>query len=185
MKQVLLLDNYDSFTYNLKHYISNLGYNVITIRNDEYDLDVSNFSHIVLSPGPGLPKDAGVMMQLLKLADSKIPVFGVCLGMQAIAEYLGGQLYNQSIVKHGVSEEITVIEDSVLFENLNKELQVGLYHSWAVNDSGEYKVTALSKSNTVMALENSKSKFYGVQFHPESVMTKKGEIILENFLKLN
>lgn len=185
MKQVLLLDNYDSFTYNLKHYISNLGYHVVTVRNDECDIDVSRFSHIVLSPGPGLPKDAGAMMKLLKLVDSKVPVFGVCLGMQAIAEYLGGQLYNQSIVKHGVSEEIDVIRDSILFKNLRSELEVGLYHSWAVDDAGEYKVIARSKYNVIMAIENTERKFYGVQFHPESIMTKEGEMILENFLKLN
>lgn len=185
MKQVLLLDNYDSFSYNLEHYISNLGYEVVTVRNDEFDMDISNISQIVLSPGPGLPKDAGSMMRLLELVESKIPVLGVCLGMQAIAEFLEGKLYNQSIVKHGVSEVIRVIEDSILFERLGKELEVGLYHSWAVDDSGKYKITALSNSNVIMALENSESKFYGVQFHPESIMTKEGEMILKNFLKLS
>lgn len=185
MKQVLLLDNYDSFTYNLKHYISNLGYDVITVRNDEFDLDISDISHVILSPGPGLPKDAGVMMKLLELVDSKIPVLGVCLGMQAIAQYLRGHLYNQSTVKHGVSEKINVTKDSILFDGLGKEIEVGLYHSWAVDDSGQYNITAVSNSNVIMAIEKPENKFYGVQFHPESVMTKEGKEILKNFLKLN
>lgn len=183
MKQVLLLDNYDSFTYNLKHYISNLGYDVEVIRNDCLDIDISKYSHVVLSPGPGLPADAGVLMDLIQKVDSRIPILGVCLGMQAIAEYLGGSLYNQIQVKHGVSEKIFLDKVS-FFNSLGREIEVGLYHSWAVNESGEFEVIARSEIGVVMAIQNNSRKMYGVQFHPESVMTQNGSEILENFLML-
>lgn len=183
LKHVLLLDNYDSFTYNLKHYILSLGCAVTVVRNDEFNLDFSPFSHIVLSPGPGLPKEAGVLMDVLKFADGKIPVLGVCLGMQGMAEYLGGKLYNQTEVKHGISE-VVLVENSPLFLGVNSEFEVGLYHSWAVDNSGDYKVIGRSKSQVIMSIENRYRKMYGVQFHPESIMTQNGKEILQNFLKM-
>lgn len=183
MKQVLLLDNYDSFTYNLKHYISSLGFEVKVYRNNVSEVNLTDFSHVVLSPGPGLPKDAGIMMDLIEELDSKIPILGVCLGMQAIAEYLGGELYNQSIVKHGVSESITVSK-SRLFMGVPNQFNVGLYHSWAVKGEGDYVVTGKSSLGTVMSIENQERKLYGVQFHPESVMTEYGQEILGNFLTM-
>ena len=183
LKRILILDNYDSFTYNLKHYFSSLGCDVTVVFNDELDVDLSNFSHIVISPGPGLPSDTKVLFDVLKTVDGKIPVLGVCLGMQAICEFLGGEIYNQSIVKHGVSELINT-EPCALFDSIERTFEVGLYHSWAVNDFGDYVVTAKSDSDVVMAIENKDRKMYGVQFHPESIMTQNGKAILLNFLKL-
>lgn len=151
-------------------------------RNNESISGIDMYDKIILSPGPGLPREAGCMMELLRQVDSHIPVLGVCLGMQAIAECCGGNLYNQKEVKHGVSEPIDC-EPSVLFEDLPKELNVGLYHSWAVAEQGDFNVTARSKSGIVMAIENAQRKMYGVQFHPESVMTPNGKDMLRNFLR--
>lgn len=183
LKRLLLLDNYDSFTYNLKHYFSSLGCEVSVVRNDEFNMDFSSYTHVVLSPGPGLPKDAGSLMELLKKIEGKTPVLGICLGMQAIGEHLNGKLYNQLEVKHGVSEMINC-ENTILFTGMKSKFKVGLYHSWAIDESGDYAITAKSKSGIVMAIENSDLKMYGLQFHPESVLTDYGMKILNNFLKL-
>lgn len=183
MKQILLLDNYDSFTFNLQHYLLSLGVKVDVVRNDEEIDNLSKYDGIVISPGPGLPKEAGSLMQVLSKVHGKVPVFGVCLGMQAMCEFLGGELYNQQHVKHGVQELIDV-ESGVLFKDIDSEIKVGLYHSWAIDDSGDYKVLARSKSGVIMAIENEFSKFYGVQFHPESIMTTDGMKIVKNFIDL-
>ncbi len=185
MKQILLFDNYDSFTFNLKHYLEALNVEVTVVRNDEPLGDILCYDAIVLSPGPGLPKDAGNLKQLVFLAKKRVPLFGVCLGMQAIAEEYGWELYNQKVVKHGVSEVIKV-KDSVLFKDLEKEeIEVGLYHSWAVNPKNDLlQISALSKNGTVMAIENSEDKIFGVQFHPESILTPSGKRILTNFLQM-
>ena len=182
MQQILLIDNFDSFTYNLEHYLIGLGVHVHVVRNNAVIVNLSDYDKIILSPGPGLPKEAGSMMDILDRADGKIPVLGVCLGMQAIAEYLGGEIYNQEIVKHGVQEEIEC-DDSVLFSGMPKRMKVGLYHSWAVRNHSNYTVTAKSESGKLMGIENADRKLYGVQFHPESVMTPNGMDILKNFLK--
>lgn len=184
LKRILLLDNYDSFTYNLKHYLSSLGNEVTVVRNDEFDFDFSNYTHVVLSPGPGLPKDAGVLMDVIDAVNGKIPVLGVCLGMQAIGQYLGGELYNQNTVKHGVSEVVNAT-DSFLFANMLGEMKVGLYHSWAINDRGDYRVIATSGSGVIMGIENREKKLVGVQFHPESIMTENGKQLLLNFLQMD
>ena len=184
MQRLLLLDNYDSFTFNLEHYLTGLGVQVEVVKNDALDIDPLAYDGIVLSPGPGLPQDAGRMNELLSLAESKIPVLGVCLGMQAIAEFLGGELYNLPNVKHGIQETVQLLK-SPLFEKLPEKIEVGLYHSWAVlEQSGDFQVTALSESGVAMALSNNDRKLYGVQFHPESVMTPLGKTILENFIRL-
>ena len=183
MKQILLLDNYDSFTFNLQHYLISFGVEVDVIRNDAKIDDMSRYHGIVISAGPGLPEDAGALMDVLSFAQGKVPVLGVCLGMQGMCEFLGGELYNQPVVKHGVQEAIQ-IDSGVLFDGLDSEINVGLYHSWAADDSGEYKVVARSKSNVVMAIEDVDSKFYGVQFHPESIMTVSGKSIIKNFIDL-
>ena len=144
---------------------------------------IVGFDKIIISPGPGLPKDAGNIMDIIASVAGKIPVLGVCLGMQAIAEYLGGSLFNQSIVKHGVEEEIN-LTNHPLFDNLSDRINVGLYHSWAVSGNGDYRTIATSDSGTIMAIVNEEQKMYGVQFHPESVMTPNGAQILQNFLEL-
>ena len=182
MKRILLLDNYDSFTFNLAHYIEAFNVEVEIIRNDVKIKDFSRFSHCILSPGPGLPKEAGGMMSVIQTLDSKIPILGICLGMQAIGEFLNGTLYNQKEVKHGVSEKV-FLQGSELFKGLNVEINVGLYHSWALSEDGRFKVTAKSSSDVLMAIENVERKMYGVQFHPESIMTDNGKLILGNFLR--
>ena len=140
---------------------------------------------IVLSPGPGLPKDSTGMMKCLELAAGKIPILGVCLGMQALVEHTGGSLYNQQKVKHGIQEHIEKLIDSNLLKNLPKRFLVGLYHSWAVKlqEESEFIVTAKSATDVIMVIESTKRKLYGVQFHPESIMTPEGKKILKNFLE--
>ncbi len=184
MKQILLFDNYDSFTFNLKHYLEALDVKVVVVRNDEKINDIFQFDGIVLSPGPGLPKNAGYLMELISQVKTKIPILGVCLGMQAIAETYGWELYNQDAVKHGVSGEIE-IKGGNLFKDVPRCIKVGLYHSWAVKKGeGELEITAFSKNKTVMAIENSRDKVYGVQFHPESILTTEGLHILSNFIDI-
>lgn len=182
MQQILLLDNFDSFTYNLAHYLVGLGAQVHVIRNNNAIPSLSKYDKVVLSPGPGLPGEAGCMMELLKQAECRLPVLGVCLGMQAIALHLGGEIYNQEVVKHGLQETIQC-RDSVLFSGMENQMEVGLYHSWAVKEHSAYQVTAKSASGILMGIENVDRKLYGVQFHPESVMTPNGMNILKNFLE--
>jgi anthranilate synthase component 2 len=135
-----------------------------------------------LSPGPGLPDEAGDLMSFLADSAGRIPIFGVCLGMQAMAIYLGGELYNQESVKHGV--QITVdCTESVLFGH--SSIEVGLYHSWAIREGGDYVVTAKSKDNVIMAIENMDRLMFGVQFHPESIMTPEGFQIIRKFINLS
>ncbi len=184
MQQILLLDNFDSFTYNLKHYLMDLEAQVHVVRNNIEISSLSKYDKIIFSPGPGLPKEAGYMMDLLQEAEGSVPVLGVCLGMQAIALHLGGDIYNQENVKHGVQENV-LCEDSILFNGIPSLIQVGLYHSWAVKEHSNYSITARSDSDVIMAMENTERKLYGVQFHPESIMTPNGKNILENFLNLS
>ncbi|MCJ8291948.1 MAG: aminodeoxychorismate/anthranilate synthase component II [Crocinitomicaceae bacterium] len=183
MQQILLIDNFDSFTYNVKHYLTSLGAQVQVVRNNVEILNLSDYDKIVLSPGPGLPADAGRVMSLIGEIGGKVPVLGVCLGMQAISLHLGGEIFNQENVKHGVQESVSC-GDSELFSGLPSEIEVGLYHSWAVKEHSNYSVTARSASGAIMAIENTEQKLYGVQFHPESIMTPNGMEILENFLRL-
>lgn len=184
MQRILLLDNYDSFTYNLSHYIVGEGARVDVLLNDEIDcstLDV--YDKVVLSPGPGLPKDSGKLMEVIQKSVGIRPILGVCLGMQGIVEHLGGELYNQSTVKHGVSEIIN-LQESQLFTGLETEIEVGLYHSWAVKETGDFDIVASSRNNIVMAIQNEEKALYGVQFHPESILTPNGKEIIRNFLQL-
>lgn len=185
--KILLIDNFDSFTFNLSHYLEGLGAVVNVIRENEYHqkhlLDVDK---IILSPGPGLPQDSTGMMQCITDSIDKIPILGVCLGMQALAEYTGGKLYNQKVVKHGLQEYISKKGESKLLQDLPSRFQVGLYHSWAIElqDTSDFKAIAVSASGVLMAMEAEKRKLFGVQFHPESIMTPEGKTILKNFLAL-
>jgi anthranilate synthase component 2 len=154
----------------------------VRYNDDITAIDFSIFDAVVLSPGPGLPKTSGQLISFLKNTLGKLPILGVCLGMQALAEQLGGSLYNQNLVKHGLQERITLVE-TTLFEGMGRHMEVGLYHSWAVRDDGNYAVTALSKSGVIMGIENKKMQAYGVQFHPESIMTPRGIEVIQNFLK--
>ena len=193
--KILVLDNYDSFTYNLVQYITELtgdtppsdrdGLSVF--RNDEISLeDVAAYDAIVLSPGPGLPSEAGIMPELIKKYASTKHIFGVCLGLQAIGEAFGGSLYNLSKVYHGVATMIQVTDNQeLIFQNIPREILVGRYHSWAVkseNLPSELKITATADNGkTIMAMSHREYNVRGVQFHPESIMTDYGKQILKNF----
>jgi len=187
--KILVLDNYDSFTYNLVQILKQqTNYQVDVARNDEITLDeISPYQKILLSPGPGIPDEAGIMKEVINKYASSKSILGVCLGMQAIAEVFNGKLYNMNKVYHGIESDIKVIDtEETLFKNLPKELTVGRYHSWAV-DAGslphELEVTATDQEGIIMALRHKKFDVKGVQFHPESVMTPYGKNMLANWLQ--
>jgi anthranilate synthase component II len=180
---VLLLDNFDSFTYNLYDYISELGYEVEVVRNDALDLPtLDKYSHIIISPGPGLPRDAGCAMQVIEQSVGRIPILGVCLGMQALGLHFGEHLYNLEQVRHGIQTTCKQMNSEVLFHGLPENFNVGLYHSWALEIKGnQLKPVAISAEGVIMAIESLENKCFGVQFHPESIMTPFGKQILRNF----
>jgi anthranilate synthase component 2 len=185
---ILVFDNYDSFTYNLVHAVKKLGYsNVEVHRNDQISLEeIARFDKIILSPGPGVPSESGILLDVIKTYAPMKPILGVCLGEQAIAEAFGGRLINLPNVHHGVSSEVDIIEDDILFKGLDKKLEVGRYHSWAVQKEGLpecLKVTAIDEEGMIMALSHREYDVRGVQFHPESVLTPKGEEMLKNWLE--
>lgn len=186
--KVLVLDNYDSFTYNLVQYIQEiLAQKVDVFRNDEISLDqVEDYDFIILSPGPGLPKDAGIMPALIKRYASTKSILGVCLGHQAIGEAFGGQLENLASVFHGVETPVQVtVDDEILFQDMPKEFQAGRYHSWVVSQDAfpqDLEVTAEAENGIIMAMRHKTYDIKGVQFHPESIMTKHGKKMLSNLL---
>ena len=185
--KILVIDNYDSFTYNLVHYLEDLDCEVTVYRNDEFDIDeISHFDKILLSPGPGIPDEAGLLKAVIaKYAPTK-SILGVCLGQQAIGEVFGGTLSNLDKVYHGVSSMVkTSVNDELLFEGLGNEFEVGRYHSWVVDaDLPEVlEATSFDENGQVMSLRHKTFDVRGVQFHPESVLTPNGKKILENWLK--
>ena len=185
--KILVLDNYDSFTYNLVQYITEImGETPSVFRNDEISLDaVEAYDAIVLSPGPGLPSQAGIMLELIKRYAPTKHIFGVCLGLQAIGEAFGGSLYNLSKVYHGVATMIQVTDSQeLIFQNIPREILVGRYHSWAVvkeDFPADLKITAVDAEGAIMALAHRTYNVRAVQFHPESVMTDYGKQMLKNF----
>ncbi len=187
--KILVLDNYDSFTYNLVQYITEIvGETPSVFRNDQISLDdVAAYDAIILSPGPGLPSEAGIMPELIKRYAPTKAIFGVCLGLQAIGEAFGGTLYNLTKVYHGVSTSIQVIDNQALvFKNVPQNIVVGRYHSWAVvrdNFPSELRITALDTEGVIMALAHQTYNVHAVQFHPESIMTDYGKQMLRNFLE--
>ena len=185
--KILLFDNYDSFTYNLVHVIKSLGYeNVDVYRNDKIELSqISQYDKIILSPGPGLPSEAGLLMQLIKEYADKKSILGVCLGHQAIAEHFGATLENIPTVFHGVQTAIKIIDDNNIFAGLPNEILAGRYHSWIVSKSNfpeEIEIIAEDNAGAIMALKHKKYDLHGVQFHPESILTPDGAKIIQNFL---
>lgn len=186
--KVLLVDNFDSFSFNLVHYLEKLDAEVVVQTNVSVQIDdLTAYDKIVLSPGPGLPRESGKLMEVItKAIELKIPLLGVCLGMQAIALHFGDELYNQQILKHGCAEKLTQNGVNVLFQNLPKEFNVGLYHSWAVklNENSPLISTAYSESDVLMAVEHENLPVYAVQFHPESILSEYGLEVIENFLVL-
>lgn len=184
--KILVIDNFDSFTFNLVHYLEGLNAEVFVMRNDAIDFDFAETcDKIVLSPGPGLPNEAGNLMSFIAEFYEKKPILGVCLGMQALAIHFGDELYNLGEIKHGISEKINLLGNSILFNKLQATFNVGLYHSWAVklNKTSPLKEVAMSENQVLMAIEHRDFPLFGVQFHPESILSEFGKEILENFLK--
>lgn len=187
MKKLLVLDNYDSFTYNLVHLIekvSDLSFDVI--RNDKISIEkINQYDKILLSPGPGLPKDAGIMPELIKQYGTSKSILGVCLGLQAIAEAYEGTLENLTTVFHGLATPIHVISEDLIFNNCPKTFTVGRYHSWVVNPKTlpeELHITSIDEQGNIMALKHNTHDVRGVQFHPESILSEHGETMIKNWL---
>ncbi len=184
--KTVIIDNYDSFTYNLSHLLREAGAEVTVLRNDTFRLpDLEPFDKIVLSPGPGIPEEAGLLMDVIRTYAGHKPMLGVCLGHQAIGEAFGARLTNLSEVFHGVQTPCLLTGDDYLFEGLPRQLAVGRYHSWVVSTEGLpdcLTVTALSQEGQIMALRHRHYDIHGIQFHPESVLTPDGRRIVENFL---
>ena len=185
--KLLVLDNYDSFTYNLVQLIektSDIEYEVC--KNDKITLEkVNEFDKILLSPGPGIPVNAGIMNDLIRMYASKKSILGVCLGLQAIGEVFGAKLINLDTVYHGIASEIEIIAEDPLFDHCPKKFTAGRYHSWAVDYqsiTGDLLVTALDAEKCVMALRHKQYDVKGVQFHPESILTEYGEQIIKNWI---
>ncbi len=186
-KTVLVIDNYDSFTYNLVHLINELGYEAIVWRNDKFMLDeVAAFDKILLSPGPGLPEEAGLLLDVIRKYAPTKSILGVCLGQQAIAEVFGGNLLNLGRPMHGIATPITILDKNErLFKDCPDQITVGRYHSWVVdpaNIPASLNVTAIDGDRQIMALRHKEFDVCGVQFHPESVLTPSGKQMMKNWL---
>ncbi|RRQ45984.1 anthranilate synthase component II [Chryseobacterium sp. SC28] len=184
--KILVFDNYDSFTYNLVQIIEQIvGEKVDVFRNDQIALeDIEKYDKIILSPGPGIPEEAGILLDVIKKYAPTKSIFGVCLGQQAIAEAFGGSLINLSEIYHGVATESKQIKEHHIFKNLPKIIEVGRYHSWAVNPEDfpeELEITSVDRSGMIMSLKHKTYDVHAVQYHPESILTPNGRQILENF----
>jgi anthranilate synthase component 2 len=185
--KILVFDNYDSFTYNLVHLVEKITHKKVDVyRNDQIPLEkIKEYDKIILSPGPGIPSEAGLLLDVIKEYAPTKSILGVCLGHQAIGEVFGGELENLSSVFHGVATSCQISTDNVLFKGLPEEIEVGRYHSWVVKEEGfpeELEITARDSNNYIMGLQHKKYDVKGVQFHPESVLTPDGEKILRNWL---
>jgi anthranilate synthase component 2 len=195
--KILVFDNYDSFTYNLVHLVEKIvGKRVEVHRNDQIPLEkVKEYDKIILSPGPGIPEEAGLLLPLIKAYAATKSILGVCLGHQAIAQAFGGKLVNLSNVYHGVATPVKVLNGQSkaqkakdLFAGLPSVIEAGRYHSWVVSDENfpeVLEVTARDENNFIMAMRHKQYDVQGVQFHPESVLTPQGEVILRNWLQVN
>lgn len=190
MNHIAIIDNYDSFTYNLVQLVEQAGARVTVLRNDRFALpDLAAYDKLLLSPGPGIPQEAGLLMPVIRTYAATKPILGVCLGEQAIGEAFGAQLYNLSDVFHGVQTEISLsgsdVADDYLFDGLPRRLAVGRYHSWVVSHENlpdVLAVTAVSDEGLIMGLCHRKLDVHGIQFHPESVLTPLGERIIQNWI---
>jgi len=186
MKKILVIDNYDSFTYNLVHYLEDLNCDVTVKRNDQLSLDeVANYDKILLSPGPGIPDEAGLLKDIIKQYAPTKSILGVCLGQQAIGEVFGGSIINLDTVYHGVATNVTIsVDDESLFTGLEKNIEVGRYHSWVVDTNlpNTLEATSFDENGQIMSLRHKTYDVKGVQYHPESVLTPQGKQILENWI---
>jgi len=190
MKKILILDNYDSFTYNLVHYVKEYAnFEVDVFRNDKIALDdVDKYDTIILSPGPGLPENAGILKALIKQYAPTKKILGVCLGMQAVGEVFGGKLVNLETVFHGVATPIEVTKTAdLLYKNLPNKFNVGRYHSWVIANKDfpkELEITSKEENGQIMSLKHKDYALYGVQYHPESILTEHGKKMIHNFLEI-
>ena len=186
MIKIVIIDNYDSFTYNLSHLLKELGADVTVVRNDRFRLeDLEQYDRIVLSPGPGIPSEAGLMPQVIKSYAGRKPILGICLGHQAIGEAFGARLLNIGNVVHGVATPAHITVQDYLFNGLPKDIEVGRYHSWVVDDKELpecLEVTSRSDDGYIMSLRHREFDIRGIQFHPESVLTPQGKTIINNWL---
>lgn len=198
--KTIIIDNYDSFTYNLAHLVKELGAETEVLRNDQFRLEeLERFDKIILSPGPGIPEEAGLLLDVIRTYKGRKPILGVCLGEQAIGQAFGGRLTNLSEVFHGVQTEVRIrneelimkreeralLEEDYIFRGLPGEILVGRYHSWVVDREGfpdELAITAISPEGQIMALKHRQYDIHGIQFHPESVLTPEGKTIVKNWL---
>lgn len=186
--KILVIDNYDSFVYNLVHYLEELECDVTVKRNDRFSIEEAmDYDKILLSPGPGLPDEAGQLKEVIQKYATIKPILGVCLGQQAIAEVFGGSLENLSNVFHGVATKANIlVKDEMLFEGLGEEIEIGRYHSWVVSREGfpaDLEITATDENGQIMSLRHRTLDIRGVQFHPESVLTPKGKQIIKNWVE--
>jgi len=184
--KVYIIDNYDSFTYNLAHLLKQLGAEVTVVRNDKFELDdLMEADKIILSPGPGIPDEAGLTLQVIDRYKGVKPILGVCLGHQAIGQYFGGRLTNLSQVYHGIQSSVTIDTADYMFAGMDATQPVGRYHSWVV-DTEDFpaclEVISRSEEGQVMALRHKELDIRGIQFHPESVLTPEGRVIINNWL---
>ncbi|MFC7772280.1 anthranilate synthase component II [Flavobacterium sp. GCM10027622] len=187
MKKIVVIDNYDSFTYNLVHYLEDLNCEVTVFRNDEFYIDeLKSFDKILLSPGPGIPDEAGLLKEVISTYAPTKSILGVCLGQQAIGEVFGGSLLNLEKVYHGVATKVSItVPDEVLFQGLDNEIEVGRYHSWVVskvNFPETLEITSVDGNGEIMSLRHKTFDVRGVQYHPESVLTPDGKQILQNWV---
>lgn len=184
--KIVIIDNYDSFTYNLSHLVKELGAEVTVYRNDKFELSsLQQFDKIILSPGPGIPSEAGLLLDVIREYAGKKPILGVCLGHQAIGESFGGKLTNLSDVFHGVATPCNIVADDYIFEGMTSPIEVGRYHSWVVDAESLpscLEATSLSNEGYIMSLRHRDYDIRGIQFHPESVLTPQGRQILDNWI---
>ena len=186
--KIVIIDNYDSFTYNLSHLVKELGADVTVFRNDKFILnEIEQYDKIILSPGPGIPSEAGLLLHVIRTYRGRKPMLGVCLGHQAIGEVFGARLTNLSTVYHGVATEGTQYGNDPIFRGMPKRIIMGRYHSWVVDSTSLpecLEVTAMSGDGYIMALRHRHYDIHGIQFHPESVLTPEGRQIVRNWLEL-
>lgn len=185
--KTVIIDNYDSFTYNLAHLVKELGAEVDVLRNDKFELEeLEKYDKIILSPGPGIPEEAGLLLEVIRTYAGRKPILGVCLGEQAIGQAFGGKLTNLSEAFHGIQTNVKIKNKDYIFSGLPTEIPVGRYHSWVVDTDGfpeELVITAISSEGQIMALKHREYDVHGIQFHPESVLTPDGKQIVGNWLK--
>ena len=185
--KIIVIDNYDSFTYNLVHYLEDLNAEVTVYRNDEFELsELGKFDKILLSPGPGIPDEAGLLKEVIQKYAPTKSILGICLGLQAIGEVFGGNLINLEKVYHGVATKVNKVSDDFIFNEIPDEMEVGRYHSWSVSTENfpeVLEITSVDENGQVMSLKHKTYDVRGVQYHPESVLTPYGKKILENWLK--